>query len=296
MAKKILITGCSGFIGRHAVSYALSHGYSVVGFDVNPPGLRDRKFSFVKGSINDRKVVATAARGCSYVLHLAAATSLPDFRRDLHANYSVNVTGFLNVIDAARKAGCRKFAYASSSAVYLDEYGEDSVIDVKRLRNHYGKSKLINEMLADSYTDAYGLKVVGMRYFNIYGPGEEVKERSSPIAQFIMSKRKDDTITIFGDGKQAKDFTHIDDAIEITFRLIHDPKSTGVYNVGTGVATSFNRIAHLINPKRITYTKNPYLSSYIFYLKADTRRLFRSVGRYKFITVEEGISRLLGRD
>jgi nucleoside-diphosphate-sugar epimerase len=294
VARKMLITGCSGFIGRHAVSYALAHGYSVVGFDIKPAGIKDRRFVFVRGSVTDRKAVVRAAKGCDYVLHLAAATSLPDFKRDLHANYSINVTGFLNVIDAAKEAGCRKFAYASSSAVYLDEYAEDSVIDVKRLRNHYGKSKLINEMYADSYYDSYGLKSVGLRYFNIYGPGEDVKEMSSPITKFIMEKRKNDTITIFGDGKQAKDFTHIDDAIEITFRLIQDTGSTGVYNVGTGVATSFNRIAHLINPKKITYIKNPYLSSYIFYLKADTRRLFRSIGKYKFITVEEGISRMTG--
>ena len=292
MPKKILITGCSGFIGKHAVSYALKTGYSVVGLDIKSTDMKNGKFTFIKGSINDKATVSRAVKGCNYILHLAAATSLPDFQYDLYSNYTTNVLGFLNVIEAAKRNGCKKFVYASSSGVYQDKYSEDSVINVGTQRNHYGKSKLMDEMIADSYIDSYKLSAVGLRFFNVYGPGEEVKERSSPIAQFIMSKRKNDTIVIFGDGTQSKDFTHIDDTIKITFKLMEDKKSLGIYNIGTGVATNFNRVARLINPARIVYTKNPYLSSYIFYLKADTRRLFKRIGKYKFVTVEEGISRL----
>jgi nucleoside-diphosphate-sugar epimerase len=258
-SKRILITGCSGFIGRHAVSYALNHGYEVVGLDLKPLDKKHKSLTFIKGDINNKNTVERAAEGCTHVLHLAAATSLPDFQYDLYSNYSTNVLGFLNVIEAAKINKCQKFVYASSSAVYQKSYSEDSIIEFKKLRNHYGKSKLIDEAIADSYIDAYKLSAVGLRYFNIYGPGEEVKQRPSPITQFLYSKRKNDTIAIFGNGKQAKDFTHIDDTIKITFKLMESKKSLGVYNVGTGIATNFIHIAKLMHPKKIVYIKNPYL-------------------------------------
>ncbi len=293
MNKRILITGCSGFIGRHAVSYALKNGYTVVGLDIRPLNVKNSNFTFIKGDIKDRKAVEKASKGCNYILHLAAATSLPDFQYNLHRDYSTNISGFLNVIEAAAKNKCKKFVYASSSAVYQDVHSENAVIDVKTQRNHYGKSKLVDEMIADSYIDSCNLSAVGIRYFNIYGPGEEVKERASPITKFLIEKRNTGRITIFGDGKQAKDFTYIDDAIRITFKLLESKNSLGIYNIGTGVATSFNYIAKLMEPQKIVYTKNPYLSSYIFYLKADTKRLLGAIGRYRFITVKEGISKMV---
>jgi nucleoside-diphosphate-sugar epimerase len=297
MNKRILITGCSGFIGRHAVSYALKNGYHVVGLDIKPFNKKEKNLTFIRGDINDRKVVDRATKGCDHVLHLAAETAGPEFQYDLYKNYGTNMTGFLNVIESARRNGCKKFTYASSSAVYQKYHGEkghgeSAVINVNTLKTHYGKSKLIDEMIADSYTDSYKLNTVGIRYFNIYGPGEGTKLCPSPVTTFLISKRKNGTITIFGDGRQAKDFTHIDDAIRITFKLIEDEKSAGLYNIGTGIATSFNHIARLINPARIVYTKNPYLDSYIFYLKADTRRLLKRIGKYEFIKVDDGVSRL----
>ncbi len=293
--KKILITGCSGFIGINSVAYALKNGYQVVGLDLNTLKFKHKNLTFIKGDIRDRATVEKAVKGCKYVLHLAALASLPDFERDLFGNYMTNVFGFLNVLEAARKNGCKRFAYASSSAVYVNSPGfsEDTVIDVTKLRNHYGKSKLIDEMIADSYTDAHVMGVVGLRYFNIYGPGEEDKFRSSPVMQLLISKKSTDKVTIFGDGKQAKDFTHIDDAVSITFRLMEDATSIGVYNVGTGVSTSMNALARLLNPAKTVYVRNPYLSTYMFYLKADTRKLTRKLGRYKFIRLKDGVSQLL---
>lgn len=290
---RILITGCSGFIGRHAVSYALKNGYGVVGLDIKDLGVSHPNLRFIRGSITDNKAVQRAAKGCDYVVHLAAATSLPDFQYNLYRDYGINVVGFLNVIEAARKNKCRKFVYASSSAVYLDEYSEESEIDIRKLRNHYGKSKLIDDAISDSYIDSGNLSAVGLRYFNIYGPGEEVKLRPSPVTQFIASKKKGDTITLFGDGKQAKDFIHIDDVIRITFKLMASRRSLGVYNVGTGIATSFLSVARMMKPKRILFVKNPYKSSYIYYLKADTKRLLKEIGGYKFISVKDGVSRLM---
>ena len=290
--KKILITGCSGFIGRHTVRYALGHGYQVVGLDLRPLTIRHKNLTFFKGSINNRALVEKVTKGCGYVLHLAALASLPDFNKDLHANYTTNVVGFMNVIDAARKNKCKKFVYASSSGVYKDEFSEESVINVMTQRNHYGKSKLIDEMIADSYIDTHKMPVVGLRYFNIYGPGEEDKLRSSPITQFLMEKKRSDTITIFGDGKQSKDFTYIDDAVELSFRLLEDKKSLGLYNIGTGVTTNFLQIVKLMKPSKVIFTKNPYLSTYMFYLKADTKRILKAVKGYRFVKLSDGIKRV----
>ncbi len=295
MTKKILITGCSGFIGMHAVNYALKHDYIVVGFDHKQVDIKDKNFTFIKGDISDKESVAKAAKGCDYIFHLAAATSLPDFQYNLYRAYTINIVGFMNAIEAAKENKCKKFIYASSSGVYQNEYSEDSVVNVNTQRNHYGKSKLIDDMISDSYIDSYKLSSVGLRYFNVYGPGEEVKQRPSPLTCMIVEAKKTGAVTIFGDGKQTKDFIHIDDAIKISFMLMESEKSLGVYNVGTGIGTNLNQIAEIMQPVKVLYKPNPYLSSYIFYLKADTKKLFSVIGKYKFIKVEDGVKKLMAK-
>jgi UDP-glucose 4-epimerase len=272
---KLLVTGSDGFIGEHATKYAARRGYEVVGFDLKQGS-----------SILSSTDVLHAVAGCTHILHLAAYTGTQTFQHNLHRNYQTNVCGFLNMLDAARESHVSKFVYASSSAVYCgNSFCEDDVIS--GLQSHYAKSKLMDEMVAASYQ----IPTIGLRYFNVYGPGEEKKgDCCSPIQHFLNSRHAGVPITIYGDGTQAKDFIHVSDVVAITFQLM-ESDAEGIYNVGTGVATSFNRLAELVGGP-VRYTPNPY-SVYQHYSKANTRKLCAALGDYRFLPVESGIAGLV---
>ncbi len=285
--KKILITGCSGFIGRNVAQKALEEGYRVRGMDISDCPIKE--VEFIKGDIRDQSRVKSAVGGVDAVIHLAALTSNLEFEKDPKGSYDVNVGGFLNVIDSAAKEGCERFLYASSAAVYTESFSEEDLIDVKRQRNHYAKTKLINEMIADSYSDLYGMKITGLRYFNVYGDGENDKGNyASIITLFIKMKNEGMPLVVYGDGKQSRDLINVSDAAEITLRLMKDGGGE-VYNVGTGNTTSYNEIADIIKKDGKEYVKNP-LSSYQRLTRADTKRLRSVIKDYKFVSVKDWVA------
>ena len=284
--KKILVTGCSGFIGRRVAMAAIEKGYQVSGIDIKDCDIQDVEFE--KVSITDAEGMVRAAAGADSIIHLAAVTSNLEFEKNLKQSYEVNVQGFINVIEAAVKNKCKRFLYASSSAVYIDSFSEDSVIDIKKQRNHYAKTKIINEMIAQSYSDLYGLGTVGMRFFNVYGEGENDKGNYASIINLFFNQRSSGKpITVYGDGRQSRDLINVDDVAEIAMRLI-DKGSGEIYNIGTGESIPYGKIAGMIGGTNVEYTKNP-LSSYQYLTRADTRRLIDAIGRYKFISCKEWI-------
>jgi UDP-glucose 4-epimerase len=291
--RRLLITGCSGFIGANLARHALDEGYEVIGLDHRDCKIKGLKM--IKGDILDSTLVKEAIEGVQKVIHLAAITSNVEFEKNLAKCYSVNVSGFLNVLDAAVSSGCEKVLYASSAAVYTSDSGfsETSIIDIKKQRNHYAKSKLINEMIADSYRDIYKMDIVGMRFVNVFGPGENDKGNyASIMTNFIRENKAGRPLVIYGDGSQARDHIFVDDASKIILLLLEKGKDA-VYNVGTGNATAFNEIANLINKDNKKYVKNP-LSSYQYLTKADTRKLLSTIGPFKFTSVKEGVSKIMG--
>ena len=155
------------------------------------------------------------------------------------------------------------------------------------LVSHYAKSKLMCELMASSFPNALGLRI-----FNAYGPGDELKAHPSPISQMIAAKRARVPWTCYGDGTQAKDFIHVSDVVEIIMRLIENDydAATGVVNIGTGVATSFNDLAALIGCE-VEYNPVPDPASYQFFTRASTERLVSIIGPYKFKSVREGLDR-----
>jgi UDP-glucose 4-epimerase len=286
MSATMLLTGAAGFIGRHVAEEASRRGYRVTGVDrngVSIPGL-----DVVKADIRDRDRLVDLASGKDYVVHLAAITSNVEFMKDPAGCHDVNVTGFINVIDAAVRGGCQRFVYASSAAVYMDAFAEDAVVDVAVQANHYAKSKIMNEMTARSYEAIHGLSTVGLRYFNVYGRGENAKgEYASIVTLFLKSRRRGDRLVVYGDGTQARDLIHVTDAARLTVDLL-EKGSYDVYNVGTGVATTYRTIAELIDRDHIECVPNP-LASYQHYTRADTRRLEETLGRYHVIDLATGI-------
>jgi UDP-glucose 4-epimerase len=284
--KKILVTGCSGFIGRKVAMTAIEKGYQVSGIDIKEcdiPGVE-----FEKINITDSEGVIRAAEGTDSIIHLAAVTSNLEFEKNLKRSYEVNVQGFANVIEAAIKNKCKRFLYASSSAVYIDSFSEDSVIDIRKQRNHYAKTKIMNEIMAQSYSDLYGLSAVGMRFFNVYGEGENDKGNYASIINLFFNQRDSGKpITVYGDGRQSRDLINVDDVAEIAMKLI-DKGDEEIYNIGTGESIPYREIAGMIGGRNVEYVKNP-LSSYQYLTRADTRKLMEAIGRYRFISCKEWI-------
>ncbi len=287
---KLLVTGGAGFIGRSVVKKALELGYEVRSFDFNECQVKGSES--IKGDIRDKTAVLNAAKGVDYIIHLAAVTSPLEFEKDMEGCCNTNIGGTLNVFEIAGQNRCKRVLYASSAAVYIDQFSETTIIPHFRLRNYYAKTKLMDEMLAHSYRDAYGLDVIGLRFFNVYGPGENEKGNyASLITQFISAKQKGERPIVYGDGSQARDHIHVNDAANITMMLLEKGKEE-VYNVGTGVPLKYSDIAKmLVDESRIEYVKNP-LHSYQMLTKADTTRMLKTIGAYKFIDAREAIKEM----
>ena len=278
--KRLLITGSAGFIGTHAVAAAEAHGWEVHCADI-------------KTGDDIRAVDSIVSEGYDCILHLAAFSSNAGFAERMAANYETNVDAFHRVLRVAKGRGAR-LLYASSSAVYPGNSdcglpdSEDDLLDTEWLRSHYAKSKLINEMMAESYR-AIGLNCLGLRIFNAYGPGDALKPfgRRAPPTWMQLDKAIGRPTVIYGDGTQAKDFIHVYDVVEIIMRLL-ESDAQGVVNVGTGVATSFNALTDLIGVGR-EYEPVPDPESYQYFTRADTARLLSIIGPYRFTTLEQGL-------
>jgi UDP-glucose 4-epimerase len=247
--------------------------------------------TFVEADIRDRDRMAAVARGQDYIIHLAAITSNVEFLKNPFDCYDINAGGFLNVIDAAAQNGCKRFLYASSAAVYLDNFSEGAIIDVQKQGNHYAKTKLMNEMVAKSYGNISGMRTIGLRFFNVYGNGENTKgDYASIVTIFLRARKNRQPLIVYGDGRQSRDLIHVHDAARVTMDLM-ERGTEDLYNVGTGSSTGYTTIAETIDPHSITFSPNP-LRDYQFYTRADTTRLLRTLGAYEFVDLERGITTL----
>ena len=287
MSKSLLITGAAGFIGRYVAEEAARRGYEITGVDRKPGWAGD--FESIEADICDRDRMKQLAKSKEYVIHLAAVTSNVEFMRNPLDCYSVNANGFLNVIDAAAHGGCRRFVYASSAAVYLDSFSEDTVMDVTKRGNHYAKTKIMNEMVAKSYEHIHEMKATGLRFFNVYGRGENAKgDYASIVTLFLNFRRNREPLVVYGDGTQARDLINVRDAARITVDLL-EKGSHDIYNVGTGVATPYATIAEMLDKDNIRYVPNP-LPDYQYYTRAEVTRLREVLGDYEVTGLARGMS------
>ena len=286
--KTLLVTGSSGFIGSHVTKEALKRGYSVKGLDLKEND--NAAIEFVKGDIRDKSAVSKAIEGVDFVIHLAAVTSVVEFEKDPVGCFDTNVNGFLNILSSAHKNGVKKVLYASSAAVYTGEHFSDSLpLDYGKQHNPYAQSKIINEMHADYFYNSKSLNSTGLRFFNVFGEGENEKGQYASIAmQFLKNKENEEPLVVYGDGSQARDFIYVKDVAKITLELL-EKGSNGVYNVGTGSAISYKNIAEMIDKKNIRYVENP-LKAYQYLTKADTTKLLKAIGDYKFVNLENWLT------
>jgi UDP-glucose 4-epimerase len=250
-----LVTGGAGFIGSHIVRKLVALGENVRVLDnfssgraENLRGLEDRVEIFF-GDLCDQPVVKRAMEGVEVVLHQAALRSAPLLIQKPALLTRVNVEGTVNVLVAARDVGVKRIIYASSSLVY----GNGPIVSKKEHDSlhpdsPYAVSKLTGEYYCNVFAALYGLKTTSLRYFNVYGPGEDP---SSPYAgiipRFIEQALRGDALEIHGDGGQSRDFTYIDDVVNANLLAVHSEEGIGgAFNVGQGVAYSLLEVVDFL--------------------------------------------------
>ena len=246
-----LVTGGAGFIGSHLVEELLRRGEKVRILDNFSTGKRENVDAFagrielIEGDIRSHHIVREAVEGVDFVLHQGALPSVPRSINDPITTNEVNVTGTLNILAAAKDAGVKRVVYASSSSVY----GPNPELPVREDMNPnpvspYAVAKLTGEKYCHAFSKVYGLETVALRYFNIFGPGQDPKSQYSAfIPLFVVGMMEGQALTIDGDGLQAKDFTYVSNVVEANLlAAVAQGVSGEVFNVGCGTSTSVNEV------------------------------------------------------
>ena len=241
-----LVTGAAGFIGSNLCEALLSMGYKVKAFDDMSVGLQRNideflshpNYEFIKGDIKDLAACQKACEGVDYIFHEAAGASVPGSVEMPLFYADNNIMGTVNMLEAATKAGVKKFVFASSSAVYGDGEklpkieGEEG-----RLLSPYAVTKWADEEYAKQYNMFYNLDTYGLRYFNVFGRRQDPEGAyAAVIPKFLQALMAGQQPTINGDGTQSRDFTYIDNVIEANFRAALAPSSAAgeAYNIAYG--------------------------------------------------------------
>ncbi|PWF48939.1 NAD-dependent epimerase/dehydratase family protein [Massilia glaciei] len=268
--KKWLITGCAGFIGSNLLETLLQLEQTVVGLDnfatghqrnldevrelVGPE--RWARFTLVTGDIRDLAACQRAVEGVDYVLHQAALGSVPRSLKDPLTSNDVNVSGFLNMLTAARDAAVTSFVYAASSSTYGDHPGLPKVEDrIGKPLSPYAVTKYVNELYAEVFARSYGFKTIGLRYFNVFGKRQDPNGAyAAVIPKWIAAMIAGDDVFINGDGETSRDFCYVENAVQANLlaATTGDENKNEVYNVAVSDATSLNVLA--ANLKRILGT------------------------------------------
>ncbi len=251
-----LVTGGAGFIGSHLVDYLLANGAGLVrvldngstGFYENLDSARAYpNFEFIDGDITNQADCERACAGISHVSHQAALGSVPRSIATPITSHTANVTGFLTMLVAANQAGVRRFVYASSSSVYGDSPRLPKVEEqVGQVLSPYAATKVANELYAGVFGRVYGLETVGLRYFNVFGPRQSpTGPYAAVIPRMVEAVRTKTRPLIHGNGKQTRDFTYVDNAVQanVLALLTNNPAALNqVYNVAVGEQVSINQV------------------------------------------------------
>lgn len=254
--KKILITGGAGFIGSNLCAYFLEHN-EVVCLDNFATGhrhniekfLSNPKFTLIEGDIRDFDTCVQATSGMDYVLHQAALGSVPRSINDPITSNDVNVGGFLNMLTAARNANVKRFVYAASSSTYGDSESLPKVEDViGKPLSPYAVTKYVNELYADVFSKTYGIQTIGLRYFNVFGRNQDPNGAyAAVIPKFVAQFLNHESPVINGDGNFSRDFTYIDNVIQMNELALftENPEAVNtVYNTAFGERTTLNELVN----------------------------------------------------
>ena len=256
---KSIITGGAGFIGSNLTDHLVRIGHKVVVLDNFVSGKKSnishhskKKVKIVKIDISDSEKLSKYFKGADYVFHLAALAQIIPSIKNPKKYFKNNVNGTLNVLEAAKKEKIKKFIYAASSSCYGNPKkfptSEKDQIDLK---NPYAATKFIGEELVMRYAALYKMPNISFRFFNVYGPRLSTSgQYSAVIGNFLSQTKSKKALTIVGDGKQTRDFIHVDDLANAFIKVIKSKLVNKIYNLGSGKSTSINTVAKIFRGKR----------------------------------------------
>ncbi|MFV0157762.1 SDR family oxidoreductase [Empedobacter falsenii] len=257
--KHILITGGAGFIGSNLTEYFLAKDYQVTCLDNFATGhrhnvepfLANPHYTLIEGDIRDLSTCHQAVEKVDYVLHQAALGSVPRSINDPITSNDVNVSGFLNMLVAARDAGVKRFVYAASSSTYGDSENLPKVEDIiGKPLSPYAITKYVNELYADIFSKTYGLSCIGLRYFNVFGRRQDPNGAyAAVIPLFVKQFMNHESPKINGTGDYSRDFTYIDNVIQMNelAMLTENPEAVNtVYNTAVGDRTTLNDLVNYL--------------------------------------------------
>jgi UDP-N-acetylglucosamine/UDP-N-acetylgalactosamine 4-epimerase len=265
-----LVTGGAGFIGSNLVEYLVKWGAKKITILDNfatghrsniTPFLKETCVKLIDGDIRDLDTCQKACKNIDYVFHQAALGSVPRSINDPITTNDVNVSGFLNMLVATRDNNVKRFVYAASSSTYGDSISLPKVEDViGKPLSPYAITKYVNELYADIFSDAYGLEAIGLRYFNVFGQRQDPNGAyAAVIPLFVKQLIKQQSPKINGDGEYSRDFTYIDDVVQMNMRAISTTKPAAVnqiYNTAFGERTNLNQLVTAIKSSLSKYDKN----------------------------------------
>ena len=314
--KTWLVTGVAGFIGSNLLETLLKLDQTVVGLDNFATGHQRNldevqslvsaeqwaKFSFIEGDIRDLEDCQKACAGVDYVLHQAALGSVPRSIADPITTNTANITGFLNMLVAARDAKVASFTYAASSSTYGDHPALPKVEEnIGKPLSPYAVTKYVNELYAEVFARTYGFKTIGLRYFNVFGKRQDPNGAyAAVIPKWTAAMIAGDDVFINGDGETSRDFCFIENTVQANILAAttqNDEAKNQVYNVAVGDRTTlnglFNAIKAALNENGVIYTKEPIYRDFragdVRHSQADVSKIKNLLGYAPKFVITQGI-------
>lgn len=319
VSQKWLVTGVAGFIGSNLLEQLLLKGYDVIGLDNFETGKHEnlqevknsvsefqwKNFKFIEGDIRNFEVCQQACDGVDYVLHQAALGSVPRSLKDPINTNSTNIDGFLNMLVAARDASVKSFVYAASSSTYGDHPGLPKVEElIGKPLSPYAVTKYVNELYADVFSRSYGMRCVGLRYFNVFGRRQNPDGAyAAVIPKWTSSMIQQEEIFINGDGETSRDFCYIDNTVQanILAATTEGLNLHSVYNVAVGGRTTLNQLFSMIKTQLeqlgISYPLEPVYRDFregdVRHSQADISKIERELGYKPKDDIASGVEKAM---
>lgn len=314
--KTWLVTGVAGFIGSNLLEQLLKLNQTVVGLDNFATGHQHNldevqslvipeqwlRFRFIKGDIRDYSVCEEAVNGVDYVLHQAALGSVPRSIADPITTNAANITGFLNMLQAAKEANVKSFTYAASSSTYGDHPALPKVEEnIGKPLSPYAVTKYVNELYAGVYARTYGFKTIGLRYFNVFGKRQDPNGAyAAVIPKWTAAMITGEDVFINGDGETSRDFCYIENTVQMNIlaATASDEAKSQVYNVAVGGRTALNdlydAIVQALKSNNINVYNSPIYREFragdVRHSQADISKAQRYLGYAPTYGITEGIS------
>ena len=295
---KSIVTGGAGFIGSNLVDRLVENGHKVIVIDNFVSGKKSnlshqskKNVKIVKLDISNNKKLGKYFKGVNYVFHLAGLAEIIPSIKNPRKYFINNTLGTLNVLEAAKKVKIKKFIYAASSSCYgIPKKIPTKETDKIDTKHPYAFSKFLGEETVIKYANLFKMPNISCRFFNVYGPRLNTNGQYGAVfSNFLIQKKKKKPLTIVGNGKQTRDFIHVDDLTNVFIKLAKSNLKNKIYNLGSGKETSINKIASIIGGKKIfipTRPGDPDRSC------ANISKIKKDINWKPKISINEGIKRL----